>query len=468
MNREDAWRIALEVLGRIRPSESEIRDAYRVYNIIKERLSGVFRDGFSIDLYGSIAKGTAISGDLDLDIFVLVPRELGTQWIKRNFVGLARKALGDIESEERYAEHPYLRVRVGGFEADIVPAIKVERASEALTAADRTPFHTEYVRRMLREDLKDHVRLLKKFMKSVGVYGAEIKVGGFSGYVAELLIISYGGFLEVLERASRWRPPVIIIPPGAEDKISVDEARKLFKGSALIIPDPVDVRRNAGAAVTIKSLSSFTIASKLYLERPSISFFEPPEISEDRVKTAISKQKRRGSCIIAIQLRLGKSAPDNIWGEIKSLSRRIYNRLSSESYPVLRRDEYWDEASDKALVILELLSCSPEEPIHLEGPPANVDNSLDFIEKQLSVGEGFWIDDHGRLHGVRRRNRSAVEAIERIISTSPLPRDIVGVEKIYLDPEEILKTWDESKGFREWLACFLESLPRYLMGLGRD
>jgi tRNA nucleotidyltransferase (CCA-adding enzyme) len=463
--REDAWRIALEILERIRPSEEEIRKAYRIYDFIRERLSEVFRDGFSIDLYGSIAKGTAISGDLDLDIFILIPRELGRKWIRDNFVRLARKALSDIEVEERYAEHPYLRARIEGFEADIVPAIKIEKASEALTAADRTPFHTEYVRRMLREDLKDHVRLLKKFMKGVEVYGAEIKVGGFSGYVAELLIISYGGFLDVLEKASRWRPPVVIIPPGAEDKISVDEARRLFKGSALIIPDPVDVRRNAGAAVTIKSLSSFILASKLYLEKPGRFFFEPPEISEDRLKTVLSKQRERGSCIVAIQLRLGQNAPDNIWGEIKSLSRRIYNILSSENYPVLRRDEYWDEASNKALIILELLSCSPEEPIHVEGPPANVDNSLEFIEKQLSMGEGFWIDDHGRLHGVRKRNRSVIEAIERITSTAPLPRDIIGIDRIYLDPEEILKTWEGSKGFKEWLACFLASLPRYLIDL---
>ena len=31
-------------------------------------------------------------------------------------------------------------------------------------------------------------------MQGIGVYGAEIKVGGFSGYLCELLVMKYGGF----------------------------------------------------------------------------------------------------------------------------------------------------------------------------------------------------------------------------------------------------------------------------------
>ncbi|MDT7890306.1 MAG: nucleotidyltransferase domain-containing protein, partial [Desulfurococcales archaeon] len=221
----EAWRVAEGFLERLRPREEEIREAFRVYGLLRERLGRAFPgDLFSIELYGSIAKGTAISGDLDLDIFVLVPREYGRDWIKRSFVEKAREALRDIPLEERYAEHPYLRARIDSIEADIVPAIRISRASEAITAADRTPFHTEYVRRMLSSDGRDHVRLLKKFMKGIGVYGAEIRVGGFSGYVAELLVISLGGFIGVIENSSRWKPPVVIIPPGSD--IGEDEARR--------------------------------------------------------------------------------------------------------------------------------------------------------------------------------------------------------------------------------------------------
>ena len=56
-------------------------------------------------------------------------------------------------------------------------------------AADKSPFHTEYVTNKLDEEKRDQVRLLKKFLKSLGIYGAEIAKNGFSGYVTEVLIL---------------------------------------------------------------------------------------------------------------------------------------------------------------------------------------------------------------------------------------------------------------------------------------
>jgi tRNA nucleotidyltransferase (CCA-adding enzyme) len=464
----EAWRVAEGFLERLRPREEEIREAFRVYGLLRERLGRAFPgDLFSIELYGSIAKGTAISGDLDLDIFVLVPREYGRDWIKRSFVEKAREALRDIPLEERYAEHPYLRARIDSIEADIVPAIRISRASEAITAADRTPFHTEYVRRMLSSDGRDHVRLLKKFMKGIGVYGAEIRVGGFSGYVAELLVISLGGFIGVIENSSRWKPPVVIIPPGSD--IGEDEARRLFRGSPLIIPDPVDPRRNAGAAVTLRTLSEFIVASKLYLSKPSRSFFEPPEVDDKALSRALEEYRGRGTCIVAIILKLGKSAPDNIWGEVKSLSKRIYNRLKSERYPVLRRTEYWDEESDEAVIALELVSCNISEPIQARGPPAWVGNSLDFIEKQLRSGWGFWIGDDGRLEGVRRRGYIDIErVVENTLSKEARPRDIRDIKAITRDIEEIVRAWKDRKGFRRWVYTLLTSKPLYYLGYVED
>jgi tRNA nucleotidyltransferase (CCA-adding enzyme) len=64
---------------------------------------------------------------------------------------------------------------------------------EWLSATDRTPF-IHYVKKRLGKTLQDDVRLLKKFMQGIKVYGAEIKTGGFSGYLCELLILHYGSF----------------------------------------------------------------------------------------------------------------------------------------------------------------------------------------------------------------------------------------------------------------------------------
>ena len=47
--------------------------------------------------------------------------------------------------------------------------------------------------------MKQEVRLLKRFLKSVGIYGAQIAKGGLSGYVTEILILKYGTFVSTLQ-----------------------------------------------------------------------------------------------------------------------------------------------------------------------------------------------------------------------------------------------------------------------------
>ena len=59
----------------------------------------------------------------------------------------------------------------------------------------------------LKTNQEKEVRLLKRFMKMVGTYGSEFKVGGFSGYLCELMIIRYGSFLKVLKGVfDHWKP----------------------------------------------------------------------------------------------------------------------------------------------------------------------------------------------------------------------------------------------------------------------
>ena len=81
------------------------------------------------------------------------------------------------------------------------------------------------------------MRLLKKFLKSVGVYGAEIATSGFSGYVTEILILKYGSFESVLQEISN-----ISGREGEKNVISIDKTDvdiiKTFQ-SQLIIVDPV-------------------------------------------------------------------------------------------------------------------------------------------------------------------------------------------------------------------------------------
>ena len=42
-------------------------------------------------------------------------------------------------------------------------------------------------------------RFFKEFLKAIGAYGANSAIGGFSGYLVEILCIKYGGFLNLVK-----------------------------------------------------------------------------------------------------------------------------------------------------------------------------------------------------------------------------------------------------------------------------
>src|SRR6266516_6414541 len=98
----------------------------------------------------------------------------------------------------------------------------------------------------LTKEMRLEARLLKRFMKGIRSYGAEVRVGGFSGMLVETLILHYRSFLQVLDRASKWRPVIFLElekPSGSQDS----RAREF--GSPVGMVDPVDPTRNLAAAV---------------------------------------------------------------------------------------------------------------------------------------------------------------------------------------------------------------------------
>src|SRR4030042_4727964 len=126
----------------------------------------------------------------------------------------------------------------------------------------------------LEDEIRDEVRLLKMFMKGISVYGAEKKVGGFSGYLCELLILHYESFLKALEAfANHKRRIVVDIENLYEDR---EKEISLLFNEPLIMIDPVDKGRNVASAVQPQKLHTFVAASQAFLKTPRQSCFYPP------------------------------------------------------------------------------------------------------------------------------------------------------------------------------------------------
>jgi tRNA nucleotidyltransferase (CCA-adding enzyme) len=255
--------IEKEILEKIRPTLQERKKINQLVDNCTNELETRIKEKelqAEVVLTGSIAKDTWISGDKNIDIFVIFPHDYSEAQLKKYGLEIGKLFTHEIA----YAEHPYVRNLHDGYEIDVVPAYKFREGIRS--SVDRTPLHTEYVLTHLQD--KDQVRLLKKFTRSIGVYGSDLKMQGFSGYLCELLVIRYGTFRKVLEAADTWK---------VKDPLYLEEApTKKFREPFVFI-DPVDVGRNVAAVVSLENFTKFIHYSREYVRTngPSYFFREP-------------------------------------------------------------------------------------------------------------------------------------------------------------------------------------------------
>ena len=464
--------VCSKVLERITPGEEERERVLSLAQDIMGRLRALLaEEGVwgEVRLEGSLAKDTWLSGEADVDIFVRFKPDVPRRFLRTRFLELAREATEGLKQVERFAEHPYLECYADGIRVNIVPCYAV-RPGEWLSATDRTPYHTEYVKSRLDERLKGEVRLLKKFMKGIGTYGAELRVGGFSGYLCEVLAIHYGGFVEVLRAASRWRRGIVLDPAGhyaGQER----EATELFRHHLIVI-DPVDPGRNAAASVSLEKMALFVLAAREFLRAPSETFFfpeEPGPTSQEKLRAGI---RSRGTSILAIHVRFSDMAPDILWGQLWRTTRALSNMLKNEGFRVLRATAWSDEVSNCVLMFeLETAHLPPVEK-HI-GPPVWLEEHVErFLRKNAGKPDlvcGPFIEGD-RLYVLKRRRwADAAELLRERLKNGGedagvarlLAKHIAEGFTLLLD-EEVVRLSEGLKGFEEFLADFLLGRPRWL------
>ncbi|MCY0867775.1 MAG: CCA tRNA nucleotidyltransferase [Desulfurococcus sp.] len=453
-----------KVLELIKPSREEYEHLYKAYELIASTIRSILREHgveAEVTLQGSIAHDTWLSGDRDMDVFVLYPESWSTSELRSRGFNLIVKAAERIGGYElRYAEHPYVRVRVGDVEADIVPAFKLANPSSIRTTVDRTPFHTRFLLEKLTPEMKDQVRLLKKFMKGIKVYGAEVKTRGFSGYVAELLIVKYGSLRRVLEEASSWKPPVRVDTLGV-DKEFWRRFEEKYPDSVLYMPDPVDPMRNVAANVSMRALATFILASRCYLSHPSLAFYG---LEYSYLSTEKLEEKLRNRCIILLEYTLTeKLPPDVIWGEVNRVRDTLVKFLANMDFHVVDSSS-WSDEDRYCAILVELEDCTLPLFKHYAGPPVVFsERAQNFIAKHLRRGVGVWIDERGLLNAVTpRRYVDAIQLLaERASEYSVAPhfKDLKPAVRI-LDSQVLNEL--SRRGALQWVSEFIMKTPFWM------
>jgi tRNA nucleotidyltransferase (CCA-adding enzyme) len=297
---------------------------------------------------GSFAKGTWLPDEADIDIFVKIKPSVGIEKFEEMARDIGSKTLKNYGPRLRYSDHPYVEAFVKKVRVNVVPCYDVEQGKWK-SAADRSPFHTQYISTRFDDQKRGQARLLKKFFKSLGIYGAEVSVAGFSGYVSEVLVLKYCSFENVLRAAADWQERQVIAV-GDYDSDFV----KGFNSPVTII-DPVDSRRNLGTAISPESVAKFMLAARAFLERPSLEFFKEGK----RGGHATSKLLLLPN-VLVVEFSHQEKSPDIIWGQLKRSINSIAKQLELADFAVLRSSCVTDERRSAALVfLLESITLPP-------------------------------------------------------------------------------------------------------------
>jgi tRNA nucleotidyltransferase (CCA-adding enzyme) len=447
----NANNIINEVLEKIKPVPAEQQKiqevADHIISLVDRAAAGTGLTDVSGMLVGSAARGTWISGEHDLDIFISFPDDTPEQDLKTVGLNIARKVAVDADnSEERYAEHPYVHAVFDDFEVDLVPCFRVGSAAQIKSAVDRTPFHNLFILDRIK-GLEDDVLLLKQFMKGAGVYGSDLRTGGFSGYLAELLVIYYGSFMEVLQAADGWKPGTTI---------DIMEHGNRQHNDPLVMVDPTDPARNVAAALTLDRFAGFIDRARQYLDSPAVEQFlhNPAAPLSDTEFENITA--RRGTELLAVVFDKPDVVDDVLYPQLFMLHSSITALLSRHRFSVLNSD-VWAGDGEAAVVLEMEVQYLPHVKKHAGPPVWEQSHTGKFKQKYLQNKglSGVYIENGRYVVDVQRKYTDAADLLRNELHTCRLGRHMGESIKLgfkILQGSELLEL--DNQGFREFLTGF--------------
>lgn len=433
-----------KVLARIKPSREE-------EDRVKRFVSGLIRiaktvTGMDCVLVGSLGKFTWLSGDHDVDLFIMFP-DVPREELEKQGLEFGKKIVKEMHgrSQIKYAEHPYVHAAIGGFDVDIVPCYRIRSGEGVKSAVDRSPLHLEYVLGKITEKQQDEVRLLKQFCKGAAVYGSDAKHLGFSGYICELLVLKYGTFEGVMASAANWHVPHVI---------SFDLHSKGSFRHPLVMIDPTDANRNAAANISTENMLKFIAACRGFMKKPGEGYFfrRQPKPLGAREIAALQK---RGTSFMALVMK----KPDVIEDVLYPQLRKAVDRLGT----IFVQNDFWPMRSAEFVhgseIILLFEFQIPQLPDikKMMGPPVfSRKHSSQFLEKYRHAGFGPYVEDD-RWVVEKKREFTDVESFVRSllrknIQAAGVPANIARqIKKSKVESRNFWKVVKRKKKFSAFL-----------------
>ena len=368
----------------IQKSKKEIADT--VYKLVEKEVQK-YSEVVELEFGGSYAKDTWLSKNADIDIFIKFKKNISEEKLEIISKKIGFESLKKYSPYVRYSQHPYVEAKIKDTKINIVPCYDV-KIGEWKSAADRSPFHTKFMKKSLTLKMKNEVKILKTFLKSNKIYGAEIAKQGFSGYISEVLILEFGSFENLIKSISKIK-----------EKQIIGKTSRSFDTEIIII-DPIDSNRNLAAAISNENIGKFILICRAFKKNPSLKFFK-------NKKSKISNKLWNNLLIVKFQFKA--RSPDIIWGQIKRATSTLSTQLELGGFTVLRSKSYTDQQKD-AYLIFFLESTLISEIYQKKGPEFfREDSARSFISKNLKDAELVWIGKSTKIISLEKRKYTNAE-----------------------------------------------------------
>ena len=404
-----------------------------------------------IALVGSVAKNTALKGKSDIDIFIAFPLSTDKKYLKEMGLYLAHKCSDEFNgiASHHFASHPYVTADIEGYEVDMVPCYEIEDGSQLKSAVDRTILHTRYVTENLKEGQEDEVLLLKRFMAMTGTYGSEFKVGGFAGYLCELLIIHYGTFEKTLKAATEWSF-------GESIDLKNYGTSKLFN-DPLIVIDPTDMNRNVGAALRLDKMAEFIQSARNYLSSQNKSDYFYPLKRELDPENILDEFNQRNSDVIVIKFDIPDIPLDTLHPQLRKTTEALERKLNDEEFNVFKAD-YWSDEEAVGVIILEMASSNLNNIKVNKGPKVFINKACEnFVSKYGR--ENCYIKGDFLVHTQDREFTNAHDLVNHIFTKENINLIKVGknLKTTIIETHEFIELNEliDLEGYLEFLDDFI-------------
>jgi tRNA nucleotidyltransferase (CCA-adding enzyme) len=445
------------ILKGIKPSKQEhervMKLADDLVNAINETASELNIEAEAV-LVGSVSKGTWLSGNADIDILIKFPLESSTELLKKYGLKIGHKTIEKMggSAEERYASHPYVTGYIEDYYVDFVPCYNIKSYKELKSAVDRTLLHTKYIKANLTPKQEDEVVLLKKFMESVGTYGSEFKVGGFSGYLCELMILKYGNFIDTIDNAANeWNYGHTI------DLMNYKTGGN-FK-DPLVAVDPVDPNRNVAAALTLQKMSEFVVAALNFQKEAKESYFKQ-EAKEIYPANLIQNFSNRKTRTVLIMFKPPNIPADAVFPQIKKTEHSIVKMVESEGFKVFGSASWTDEIHEAVILIEFEVWELPLLKKHL-GPKIWIrEHQQRFLDK---YPDNAWIEGDRWVVGVEREHTKVTSLLSDLMTGKKsgylkfgkhLKKKIMAEHQI-MDVNNVIQSQTKAMGLLSFLNQYL-------------